>query len=108
MALTDNITKEYKDELMKNKTPENVTTTIMGLTTDTVHKSNNINDGIHGDIVQNFMWPQNRNMWHLKRKNNELFHRAGSRHSFYYGDIPSGINSIKIFNCITLSYLHYF
>ena len=41
------ITKENKDELMKNKTPPHVTTTIMGLTEYTVHEAECISDEMY-------------------------------------------------------------
>jgi len=37
-ALADNITKEYKDELIKNKPPANVTSNIDSLPTDTFNE----------------------------------------------------------------------
>ncbi|XP_065575174.1 uncharacterized protein LOC136036776 [Artemia franciscana] len=40
-AFADNITKKYRDELMKKKSPANVTASIDSLLTDTANKSNN-------------------------------------------------------------------
>jgi len=40
----DNITMGYKDEMMKNKAPTNVTSILKTLTTNTVNEPNNTND----------------------------------------------------------------
>ena len=50
-ALTANITKEYKYELMENKALANDTCDIMGLPRDTVHQPDNISDKICGEAV---------------------------------------------------------
>ena len=43
-VLADNVTKEYKDESMKNKAPANAATTIDRLSRDRNNESNNTND----------------------------------------------------------------
>ena len=62
-ALSENVTKEYKEELMENKAPANVTSTIMGLPADTVHDLNIINNSkqlFYDDIPHYF----NNNILH--------------------------------------------
>ena len=56
-ALKDNITKEYKDELMKNKASANVTATITGLPTDKVHEIGFIDNEMYDEVVKSCLYP---------------------------------------------------
>ena len=58
MALTDNITKEYTDELVENKALANITCAIMGLTVDRIHEPDNINE-MNGEVSKSCMSPRN-------------------------------------------------